>query len=305
MRLIPQREAIMAKTSTLKLLFIMGLSIAISACATAPTHTPPARPAKIAVVLGAGAAKGFAHVGVLKVLEAQKVPIHMVVGTSAGSFVGSLYAYGYDAYALQRIALSLEKSDVAELIIPDNGFLKGDRLRNFINAKVNGTPLEKLKIPFHAVATNIKTGGQIVFNSGNTGMAVQASCSVPGIFQPARFSGTSYVDGGVVNPLAVDVAKQYGADVVIAVDITSDIDSTIPTGIMETIMKSVEIMYNKISRVPITQADVVVKPSVGFVGSADFSHRNEAIMEGERATMAAMPAINGILAKLRQEGRLP
>ncbi|MBT0653229.1 patatin-like phospholipase family protein [Geomobilimonas luticola] len=295
----------MGNTSTLKLLVFIGLSMAISACATAPTPVPPARPAKVAVVLGAGAAKGFAHVGVLKVLEAQKVPIHMVVGTSAGSFVGSLYAYGYDAYALQRIALSLEKSDVAELIIPDNGFLKGDRLRNFINAKVNGAPLEKLKIPFHAVATNIKTGGQIVFNSGNTGMAVQASCSVPGIFQPARFSGTSYVDGGVVNPLAVDVARQYGADVVIAVDITSDIDSTIPTGIMETIMKSVEIMYNKISRIPITQADVVVKPSVGFVGSADFSRRNEAIMEGERAAMAAMPAINGILAKLRQEGRLP
>ncbi|RII29042.1 MAG: hypothetical protein CXR31_04010 [Geobacter sp.] len=305
MRLIPQREAIMAKTSTLKLLLIMGFSMVISACATATTHVPPARPSKIAVVLGAGAAKGFAHVGVLKVLEAQKVPIHMIVGTSAGSFVGSLYAYGYDAYALQRIALSLEKSDVAELIIPDNGFLKGDRLRNFINAKVNGTPLEKLKIPFHAVATNIKTGGQIVFNNGNTGMAVQASCSVPGVFQPARFSGTSYVDGGVVNPLAVDVARQYGADVVIAVDVTSDIDSTIPTGIMETIMKSVEIMYNKISRIPITQADVVIKPSVGFVGSADFSRRNEAIMEGERAAMAAMPAISGILAKLRQEGRLP
>jgi len=244
-------------------------------------------------------------VGVLKVLETQKVPIHMIVGTSAGSFVGSLYAYGYDAYTLQKLAMSMERNDVAELIIPDNGFLKGDRLRNFINAKVNNTPLEKLKIPFHAVATNIKTGEQIVFNSGSTGMAVQASCAVPGIFQPAKFSGTSYVDGGVVNPLAVDVARQYGADVVIAVDITSYIDTTVPTSTMDTIMKSIEIMYNKISQFPITQADVVIKPQVGFVGSADFSHRNEAIMEGEKAALAAMPAINGVLAKLRQEGRLP
>jgi NTE family protein len=113
------------------------------------------------------------------------------------------------------------------------------------------------------------------------------------------------VDGGVVDPLAVDVARRYGADVVIAVDVTSAIGNTIPSGAMDTIMKSVEIMYNMISRIPISKADVVIKPQVGFVGSADFDHRNEAIMEGEKAALAAMPQINAILARLRQEGRLP
>jgi len=180
-------------------------------------------------VLGAGAAKGFAHIGVLKILEAQKIPIHMIVGTSAGSFVGGLYAYGYDAYALQSMALSLEKGDITELAIPNNGFIKGERLRDFVNAKVKGLPIEKLKIPFYVVATDIKSGEEVIFNSGNTGMAVQASSAVPGVFQPARFSGTSYVDGGVVNPLAVDAARRYGADIVIAVDITSDVDTTVPT----------------------------------------------------------------------------
>ena len=289
-----------------RLALIVSLCLIMGACATAPTITPPAsHPAKIALVLGAGAAKGFAHIGVLKVLESQKVPVHMVVGTSAGSFVGSLYAYGFDAYTLQKIALSLDKSDVAELTIPDNGFIKGERLRDFINRMLRNSVMEKLRIPFYAVATNIKTGEPVVFATGNTGMAVQASCAVPGVFQPAVFSGSTYVDGGVVDPLAVDVARSHGADVVIAVDITSGIGDQVPTGTMDTIMKSVEIMYNKISRIPLSKADVVIKPQVGFVGSADFDHRSEAIMEGEKAAWAALPAINAILSKLRQEGRLP
>jgi len=281
-------------------------SLIISGCAAlAPSQTPPQRPAKIALVLGAGASKGFAHVGVLKILENNKIPIHMIVGSSVGSFVGSLYAFGYDAYGLQKIGMSMERSDVAELTIPDNGFLKGERLRDFINTKTRTTPMEKFKIPFYAVATDIKTGESVVFNSGNPGMAVQASCAIPGVFQPARFSGASYVDGGVVKPLPVDVARTYGADVVIAVDISSGIDPVVPTSTIDTIMKSIQIMYSRMSLVPISQADVVIRPVVGFVGSADFSHRNEAIMEGEKAALAAMPQINLLLTKLRQEGRLP
>lgn len=292
------------KTGFYKFLVILSCSALLNACATTPPGSPIKRPAKIAVVLGAGAAKGFAHVGVLKILETQKIPIDMIVGTSAGSFVGSLYAYGYDAYTLQGIALSLEKSDVGELTIPNNGFIKGERLRDFINIKVKGQPIEKLKIPFYAVATDIRSGESVAFHSGNTGMAVQASSAVPGVFQPARFSGNSYVDGGVTSPLAVDVARRYGADVVIAVDITSGTDTTVPTTTMDTIMKSVEIMYKKISQVPISQADVVIRPKVGFIGSADFNLRNEAILEGEKAALAAMPAVKIIMDKLRQEGRL-
>jgi NTE family protein len=278
----------------------------LAGCATTPpAQLPPQRPAKIALVLGAGASKGFAHIGVLKILENNRVPIQMIVGTSVGSFVGSLYAAGYDAYGLQKIGMSLERGDIADLTIPDNGFFKGERLRDFVNTKVRQAPIEKLRIPFYAVATDIKSGESVVFNSGNTGMAVQASCSIPGVFQPAKFSGTSYVDGGVLKPLAVDVARTYGADVVIAVDISSGIDTLVPTTTVETIMKSIQIMYNRMSQVPISQADVVIRPNVSFVGSADFSRRNEAIMEGEKAALAAMPKINEILARLRQEGRLP
>ena len=283
-----------------RLCLLMVLTLFVGACAgTLVPPTPAQSPVKVAVVLGAGASKGFAHIGVLKVLEAQKVPINMVVGTSVGSFVGSLYAYGYDAYDLQKLAMSLDRGDLYELTIPDKGFLKGERLRDFVNTKVKGSPMEKLKIPFYAVATNIKTGEEAVFASGNTGMAVQASCAIPGVFQPASFSGKSYVDGGVVNPLAIDIARRYGADMVIAVDITTSIDQTTPSGTMETIMKSIDIMYNKISQLTLDKADVVIKPKVSFVGAADFSKRNEAILEGERAAQSVMPRINELLGRTR------
>jgi len=187
-----------------------------------------AKPARIALVLGAGASKGFAHIGVIKVLEANRIPIHMVVGTSAGSFVGSLYAYGYNSFQLQEIAFKLDKSHVADYIIPDNGFLKGEKLENYVNFMLGNTPMEKLKIPFYAVATDIRTGEEVVFGTGNAGTAVRASCSIPGIFKPVVIGNNMYVDGGVVSPVAVNAARRYGADIVIAIDISAGVQSTIP-----------------------------------------------------------------------------
>jgi NTE family protein len=294
------------KYKPLTCVWILVIVFIVSACAPTGTQVlPPKRPAKIALVLGAGASKGFAHIGALKILETQKVPVHMIVGSSVGSFIGGLYAYGYNAYKLQTIAMAIEKDDVTELTLPDNGFVGGERLRSFVNGKMMNTPIEKFRIPFYAIATDIKTGEEIVFGSGNAGMAIQASCSVPGVFQPARFSGRTYVDGGVVNPLPVDVARRYGADVVIAVDISSSIDSNLPTSTLETILKSIDIMYGKISLAQIAKADIVIAPNVGFVGSSDFTKRHEAILEGEKAAIAALPRINAILSRLRQEGRLP
>jgi NTE family protein len=285
--------------------FCVFLSL-IASCATAPKEvSAPPKPAKIAVVLGAGASRGFGHIGVLKILELNKIPVHMVVGTSVGSFVGSLYAYGYNPYELQTIAIALQKDDVADYTLPDNGFIKGDKLENFVNDKVKYTPIDKFKIPFYAVATNIQMGEEMAFGRGNAGKAVRASCSIPGIFKPPIIGDKMYVDGGVVSPVAVDVARRYGADVVIAVDISSSLGSTAPTGTIETIMQAVDIMYGKIASIQIKNADVIIKPKVGHIGSSDFSKRHEAIMEGEKAAAAALPAINQIIAKLRQEGRLP
>ena len=270
-----------------------------------PTVQPPPKPAKIALVLGAGSSKGFAHIGVLKILESNKIPIHLIVGTSVGSVVGSLYAYGYDAFSLQKLSFSIQKEDIADpLIVPNNGFIKGERLEEFINKRVKNTPMEKLKIPFFAVATDLEKGQEIVFAKGNTGTAVRASCSIPGIFRSVRISDKTYVDGGVVSPVAVEAAKRLGADVVIAVDISSAVDRTQPEGTIDTILQSINIMYSKLGSVQLAQADVVIKPKVSHIGSADFSKRHEAILEGEKATIEVLPQLMQIITQLRQEGRL-
>jgi len=270
-----------------------------------PPVQPPPKPAKIALVLGAGSSKGFAHIGVLKILESNKIPIHVIVGTSVGSAVGSLYAYGIDAFSLQKLAISVNQGDIVDpLIIPSNGFIKGEKLEEFINKLVRNTPMEKLKIPFYAVATDLEKGQEMVFAKGNTGTAVRASCSIPGIFRPVKISDRMYVDGGVVSPVAVEAAKKLGAEVVIAVDISSGVERTQPEGTIETILQSINIMYSKLGAIQLAKADVVVKPKVGHISAADFSKKHEAILEGEKATIEVLPKIMEIIAQLRLEGRL-
>ncbi len=270
-----------------------------------PVVQPPPKPAKIALVLGAGSSKGFAHVGVLKILESNKIPIHMIVGTSAGSVVGSLYAYGMDAFSLQKLSFSVQKDDIVDVLyLPSNGFIKGEKLEEFINKTVNYTPMEKLKIPFYAVATDLENGQEMIFGKGNTGTAVRASCSIPGIFRAVRISDRIYVDGGVVSPVAVEAARRLGADVVIAVDISSTIDRTQPEGTIDTILQSINIMYSKLGSIQVCKADVIIKPKVAYIGSADFSKRHEAILEGEKAAIEALPQITQIITQLRLEGRL-
>jgi NTE family protein len=262
---------------------------------TPPVVQPPPKPAKIALVLGGGSSRGFAHIGVLKILESNKIPIHMIVGTSVGSVVGSLYAYGYDAFQLQKLSFSIEKGDIVDLAIPDNGFIKGEKLEEFINKTLKYTPIEKLKIPFYAVATDIQNGQEIVFGRGNTGQAVRASCSIPGVFRPVKIGEKMYVDGGVVSPVAVDAARRFGANIVIAVDISTGVEPSLPGNTVETILQSLNIMYSKLASVQLSQADVVIKPRVGHIDSADFSKRHEAILEGEKAALEALPQIMKIV----------
>jgi len=278
------------------------LMLTVMSCAPtreAVVQPPPHSPAKVALVLGAGASRGFAHIGVLKVLESNGIPINMIVGTSAGSFVGSLYAYGLDAWQLQKMAIDMQRSDILDIGLPFNGFIKGELLESYINRVVRNTPIEKLRIPFYAVATNIQNGQETIFGSGNTGMAVRASCSIPGVFRPVRIGNQVYVDGGVVSPVAVDAAKKMGADIVIAVDISSDMDTTLPEGNIDTILQSINIMYAKISQLQISGSDVVIRPKVGRIGSSDFDKRHEAILEGEKAALEALPVIREIMSRRR------
>ncbi|MGE5027176.1 MAG: patatin-like phospholipase family protein, partial [Betaproteobacteria bacterium] len=175
---------------------------------------------KVALVLGGGAVRGFAHIGVIKTLEAHGIVPDLVVGTSAGSVVGALYAGGNSGFELQKIAFQLEQESVGDWVLPDRGFIKGEMLQNFVNRALQNRPIERLNKLFAAVSTDLQTGEMAVFRRGNAGMAVRASSSIPGVFQPVNIGGKEYVDGGLVSPVPVRAARGMGADVVIAVDIS-------------------------------------------------------------------------------------
>ncbi len=260
-----------------------------------PTIAPPA-PLRIGLALGGGAAKGFAHIGVIKMLEASGIRPDVVAGTSAGSVVGALYASGMDAFALQQAAIGLDEAKIRDVRLFSGGLVQGQALQNYVNKMVHNQSIETLPIPFAAVATELETGKRAVFVRGNTGQAVRASSSIPGVFEPTEVSGRHYVDGGVVSPIPVDAARQLGADFVIAVDISTRPSGSNPQGMMGILGQSISIMGQQLAAQETARADVVIRPRLDGIGPTDFEQRNQAILEGEKAALAAIPTIRARLA---------
>ncbi|CAC9168002.1 NTE family protein rssA [Comamonas aquatica] len=299
----------MRLTALLRPCVILGLT-ALTACGSPPrtadppattTSAPPSAPLKIGIALGGGAAKGFAHIGVIKMLEANGFAPAVVSGTSAGSVVGALYASGMNAFELQEKAVSLDEAKIRDLQLSSGGLVQGQKLEDYVNQQVQRKPLEQLSKPFVAVATRLEDGARTVFARGNTGQAVRASSSVPGVFQPVRIGKHHYVDGGVVSPVPVDAARQLGADVVIAVDISSKARGKTPGDMLGTLNQSIAIMGQKLGQAELERADVVIRPQVLDIGAADFSQRASAILEGEKAALVAMPQIRQRIAQLQAE----
>ncbi|MGH8755576.1 MAG: patatin-like phospholipase family protein, partial [Burkholderiales bacterium] len=254
-------------------------------------ETPKPPPPKIALALGGGATRGFAHVGVIKVLEAQGIVPDIVVGTSAGSLAGALYAGGYRGIELQKIAMKINGDTFGDWILPNRGFIKGESLQNFVNEALNNRPLEKLSKTFAVVATDLRSGQAVVFRTGNTGIAVRASSSIPGVFQPVNINGREYVDGALVSPIPVRAAKNLGADIVIAVDVASKPKSTKVEDTIDILLQTFNIMSESISAYELAEADVVIRPNVANIGPADFNQKHIAILEGEKAALDAIAAI--------------
>jgi NTE family protein len=213
--------------------------------------------------------------------------------------VGALYASGMNAFELQEKAVALDEARIRDLQLSSGGLLLGQKLEDFVNEQVRRQPLERLAKPFAAVATRLEDGERTVFVRGNTGQAVRASSSVPGVFQPVAIGKYHFVDGGVVSPVPVDAARQLGADVVIAVDISNKARGQTPTGMLGTIGQSIAIMGQKLGQAELSRADVIVRPQVLDIGGADFSQRSSAILEGEKAALAAMPQIRERIAQLQ------
>jgi len=254
-------------------------------------------PPKIALALGGGAARGFAHIGVIKALESHGIVPDMVIGTSSGSLVGALYASGYGGFDLQRTALQLDDTIIADWSLPDRGFIKGEALQNFVNQAVQNRPMEKLNKPFAVVATDLQSGEPVVFRTGNTGMAVRASSSVPGVFQPVTISGREYVDGGLVSPVPVRAARAMGADLVIAVYISNNPRLGKTKDSVDVMLQTFAIMGQSIAGYELSEADVVIRPDTGRIRSTAFEDRHLAIIEGEKAGLAAIAAIKQKIAE--------
>ena len=249
----------------------------------------------VGLVLGAGAARGFAHVGVIKALEAQGIRPDIVVGSSAGSVIATLLASGATGNDLNRLALNLDEATIADWGLPFagrfGGLIKGDALQNMVNREVQNKSIEQMRIPLGIVATELQSGQGVLFRTGNTGLAVRASCSVPGVFQPAVISGKEYVDGGLVAPVPVSYARQMGATLVIAVNISSEPAHQDASGTLGVLQQTISIMQRSINQYELKSADIVIQPQLKQMGSGDFKSRNAAILAGEAAAQEQMGLI--------------
>jgi len=286
------------------------LVLLLGGCATqqpAPLAVPPSVPVaavpavkvppRIGLALGGGAARGFAHVGVIQVLEEAGIRPALVTGTSAGSLVAALYASGKSGAQLQQVAETMEEATIADwtLQIFTRGVLRGEALAKYVNAQVGQKPIEAMVMPLGIVATDLNSGNEVLFQRGDTGTAVRASSAVPAVFQPVKVGTREYVDGGLVSPVPVRAARKMGAELIIAVDISTAPEASAANGTLEILLQTFTIMGKSISAIELKDADVLVRPQLAGVSSADFSARRRSIEAGRQAMLLALPQLRAAI----------
>ena len=292
---------------------LVAVMAALAGCASTPLPVAPAyevpvtptnaqaavlrTPPRIGLALGGGAARGFAHVGVIQVLEEAGIRPSLVSGTSAGSLVAALYASGKTGVQLQTIAETMEEATIADwtLQVFTRGALRGEALAKYVNAQVGQKPIEALPMPLGIVATDLNSGNDIVFQRGDTGTAVRASSAVPAIFQPVKIGNHEYVDGGLVSPVPVRAARKMGAELIIAVDISSPPESASAAGTIDILLQTFTIMGKSINSLELQSADLVVRPQLQGISSADFGARKRSIEAGRQAMLAALPQLRALI----------
>jgi NTE family protein len=277
------------------LLIVIAMSV-LTSCVSpkAPPVTELPKP-KIALVLGGGAARGFAHVGVIRALEQEKIPIDMIIGTSVGSLIGAIYANDLNSFELEWTAFALEKDNLLDygILTPITGMgmAKGQKLEEFVKSKITTTNIENMKLPFAAVATDLKRGTRVVLDCGSVAKAVHASSAIPGVFEPVDYRGLLLVDGGVMDNIPIAVAREKGADIVIAVDISENVENNNITNVVDVMLQAVNIMFNENVKYKKKEADVLITPAVGNVAMLDFTQKKRCMQAGIEATQKAAPEI--------------
>jgi NTE family protein len=303
--------------SRLRTLLAALALIGLAACQTVPpqvvppappvVETPPVvapapkpRPPRIGLALGGGAARGFAHIGVIQVLEENGIHPDLVAGTSAGSLVAALYASGKSGAEMAALALAMDEGAITDWSFPLRGMIRGEALARYVREQTGGRTIEQMRLPLGIVATELDNGRPILFRRGDTGTAVRASSAVPAVFEPVRIAGHEYVDGGLVSPVPVRFARQMGAQLVIAVDISTPPDGAATGDLMDMLLQTFTIMSRSINRFELRDADVVVRPSLAGMSSADFTARKRAIQAGRDAALRALPELRARIAALSQ-----
>ena len=285
-------------------LLTTALAGGLAACQTPPTAPPappppppkPTRPPRIGLALGGGAARGFAHIGVIQVLEEAGIRPDLVVGTSAGSLVAALYAAGKPGPELAKLALGMDESAITDWSFPARGLIRGEALARYVREQTGGRAIEQLPLPLGIVATDLDSGAPVLFQRGDPGAAVRASSAVPAVFQPVKIGAREYVDGGLVSPVPVRFARQMGAELVIAVDIATPPDGAATGDAFKLLLQTFAIMGKSIAQFELKDADVVLRPRLAGVSSADFTARRRAIDAGREAALAGLVGLRQRLA---------
>lgn len=280
----------------------------LAGCTSVPVSEPPPpavtevvvpvkRPPKIGLALGGGAARGFAHIGVIQVLEEAGIRPAVVAGTSAGSLVAAIYASGKTGVQLEQVAESMDEGTFADWTLPifSRGILRGDALARYVHRQVGGRLIEDMPLPLGILATDLNSGQGVLFQRGDTATAVRASSAVPAIFQPVRIAGREYVDGGLVSPVPVRYIRQMGAELVIAVDISSAPEANPAGDAFQILMQTFAIMGKSINSLELRDAEVVVRPALNGMGSSDFGSRRRAIQAGRVAMLHLMPQLKAVI----------
>ncbi|WP_170006908.1 patatin-like phospholipase family protein [Bacillus fonticola] len=255
---------------------------------------------KIALALGSGGARGFAHLGVLRVLTEEGIPIHFLAGSSMGALVACFYGAGHEIHRLYTLAKSFERRYYLDFTLPRMGLLSGERVKEFIRLFTHNKQLEELHIPVSVVAVDLRSGERVVLRTGSVADSVRASISIPGIFVPEEMDGRLLVDGGVLDRVPTEVARDMGADVVIAVDVASNEHKAEIHSIYDVIMRSIDLLQTEVVRVKKQHAEVWIEPKVNEYSARAFTNISEIITIGEEAARKALPTIRNAIGQWKE-----
>jgi len=251
----------------------------------------------VGLALGSGGLRGLAHIGVLKVMEQENIPIDYIAGCSIGSLIGALYAAGLNADTILKLAINLKRRHWLDFTIPKMGIIAGDRTLEMVRLLTQRKHFNQLSIPLAVVATELNTGQEVIFTEGEVASAVRGSISVPGVFTPFPLGDMLLVDGAVVNPTPIDVAHHMGADIVIAVDLVPAGLVNNFTNLFDVIIQSLDIMERELFKKRLSFCDVLIKPEVAHISPSSFSAINECVSLGQEAMTAAIPEVRRLLAQ--------